>query len=165
LAKREQQRPLNQAWYAAELKKLGSEGKGPPQAIVYKDGVMVLDKKEYQRPQMEPAKGWAGQPLQSLDVYQREYKETGEKIRKELARIKSLIEENKALTSELIGEKGARQRLADELLKLWHLQAEEKNVRELETNARTDLGRLTERNKRLRAWIDELEGSKANAAR
>jgi hypothetical protein len=129
----------------------------PLRTVIYRNGTVALESKELGRPQVEDAKDWAGNPLKSLNVYTQEYNDAYQGILKERDEFVRLGKLHASLTKQLEGEKGLRQRLKDEQVKLEKLKEEEKAVKELEIKTQTDSERMVRRYQQLLKRVAELK--------
>jgi hypothetical protein len=141
---REEEMRGDREWYLKELAWLRT-GEATPakpiQAVKLVRLMPVDDPRNANRPEMEPAKDRAGQPLLS----ERQYNLRSEAALKELGEVmdeyKKKIDEDIALTDKLAGtadKKGLQQRLVDERAKREGVEAEERLVRPLLVNVAVD---------------------------
>src|SRR5579884_2710931 len=78
LLAQEARRPIERAWYYAEVEHLrtGATEAKPARAVVFAKGVIDLDPKAGNLPKMVPATDPSGKPLRSLSAYNQEEETT-----------------------------------------------------------------------------------------
>jgi hypothetical protein len=170
----DKRRVEDRAWYDEELKKVisgpGPDGKGDKVVVkrvaTGKDGLPIPDDKNFGRPTLvdaERRKGEMdprGEPLFCYDWYVRELGDLTVKIQAAQAEYKKAVEEETALTEEIIGTKmakGLRRRIIDEQEKIQLIDEELKDVAGRQTNALVETELLLARRSQLERRIDELK--------
>lgn len=163
----EQRRLADRGWYADELKaaKTGPGGnvKAPINWVKIKDGQPLLDPKNLNRPQMEPAQRRKEKPeepvrqLFSNQYYLDELARLTDEIIGEQDRFQKLVKDETELTEKAIGPKGLRQRIADELVKSGRVDDELKDLDGRKTNSLVDTELLLARQEQLERRVEELK--------
>jgi hypothetical protein len=161
----EQRRKADRDFYAAYLDAAiaGPDGKGDQKTIkrvATKDGQPLIDAGGM--PQMvdaerrKTAEDARGEPLYCYNWYEKELARLTTEIEKAGAEQQKLAKEEEALTDQIIGPKGVRQRIVDEQVKLARVEDELKDVESRQTNSRVDTELLLARRAQLERRIDEL---------
>ncbi len=170
----ERVRDQNQQWYAQQLQVLftgmiGGKPIVPPvQALVYNQGVLVVDPLPFGRPQLRPVADRAGQPLPALQSLDQEYQKTNKEIESTMKTIAGLIQKERELTVVINGEgprKGLRRQLAEEQAETDKVLAEQEYLRPLFYNRHAEAQLLQERQKALEDRLKELQGAGKTASR
>jgi hypothetical protein len=163
----EKRRAEAKVWYVAVLKAAedGPDGKGekvPIKRVVTKDGLAVVDPQNPALPLLadaerrKTAEDRDSSPLYCYKWYEEELKRLTTEIEKADAEQQKLAKDEAALTDQIIGPKGVRQRIVDEQVKLARAQEELKDVEDRQTNSRVDTELLLQRRAQLERRIDEL---------
>ena len=167
LARDEEQRVKDRAWFRGELAhlKTGATENNPGREVVFVKGVPVPNPRNFGRPQTQPAKDDAGQPLRSLAYYDQADEQIHQQTLAAVDRFKKAVELDTQLTNELAGDpvkrtKGLRTRINDERAKRADVVAEEDFVRPLLINTVVEAELILKRQKSLRARVSELEKDK-----
>jgi hypothetical protein len=162
----EQRRQTDRDFYTAVLKAAdsGPDGKGGKEVIkrvATKDGRPLTDAgglpqlvDAERRKTGEEAKG---EPLYCYDWYVKDLDRLTAEIVKAGAEQQKLAKQEEALTDQIIGPKGVRQRIVDEQVKLARAEEEFKDVESRQTNSRVDTERLLLRRDQLERRIKELQ--------
>ncbi len=149
-----------------QMSETGPEGKqdnsAPIKRVATKDGQPVIDPKNPALPQLvdaerrKTAEEGRGQPLYCFKWYEKELGRLTDEILKAEVEQQKLAKEEETLSDQIIGPKGARQRIADEQVKLGRVQEELKDVRDRQTNSLVDTELLLQRRGQLERRINEL---------
>jgi len=160
LVKLEEAWVSNQPWYATEMENVRKSAQ-PLQTPVYKDGKVAVEEGNIGRPQMEAAKDWAGRPLKSAQVSLDELNATLQQIDDAVKALGAAIDQEREQTELLVGkgkgDKGFRQRLADEEAELAQLAVVAKELQSKYTNTQVEAELLLSRRTQLKARIEELK--------
>jgi hypothetical protein len=162
----ERRRKTDHDFYAAVLSAAisGPDGKGGKEVIKRvstKDGQPLTDPAglpllvdaERRKLAEEPR----GEPLYCYDWYVKELDRLTAEIVKAESEQQKLAKDEEALTDQIIGPKGVRQRIVDEQVKLARVEEELKDVESRQTNSRVDTELLLARREQLERRIDELK--------
>jgi hypothetical protein len=150
------------SWYESELafNRTGATRAKPAHVIKMVNGQPELSKTD-DRPVMEPGRDQFGQPLQSLAGYNQSAAALHQQILTVTQNLAKTIDEDAALTNQLVGEpggaKGLRQRIDDERAKRNEVINEQNFVRPLLINAVVESDLVLKRKRSLEARIKELE--------
>jgi hypothetical protein len=161
----------SRVFYDAVLKAAvsGPDGKGEKEVIKRvetKDGRPLPDPANPNLPKLvdaerrKVAEEAKGEQLFCYDWYVQELGRLTAEIEKASAEQQKLAKEEQALTEQIIGPKGVRQRIVDEQVKLARVQEELKDVASRQTNSRVDTELLLARRAQLERRIEELEKAK-----
>ncbi len=155
-------------FYAAVLKAadVGPDGKGEQvviKRVATKDGRILPDPQNPAMPLLEEAQrrkteGEArGAPLYCIQWYVKELDRLTAEVEKAQKEQQNLAKEEGALTDQIVGPKGVRQRIVDEQIKLDRVTEEAKDVESRQTNSLVETELLVVRRRQLERRIDELK--------
>jgi hypothetical protein len=164
----ENRRDTDRVFYAAVLKAAvsGPDGKGEKviiKRVAMKDGRPVPDPANPNLPALidaerrKTAEDPKGEPLYCYDWYVKELTRLTGEIAKAETEQQKLAKEEEALTDQIIGPKGLRQRIVDEQVKFARATEEFKDVESRQTNSRVDTELLLQRRAQLERRVKELE--------
>jgi hypothetical protein len=168
LLARERQRPLDNAWYANQLKavEFGAQGnrEAPVLAVRASDqGVRpVPDPANMNRPVMVKATTRQGRDLLCITWYNDRLAQTRKTLESEHKALQETVAEDTRLTQELVGDKGLRQRIFDEKSKKGAVEAELEGLKAPQFNSLVEMELLAQRREQLERRVEELK--KAGAA-
>jgi hypothetical protein len=160
-------RAAAQEKYRQQLALLNA-GDQPVQEVVVKDGVVVVDPKAPYLPQFQQAKDRQGAAMPSISNQLAAIHKVQDSIRQVMVDIDKAHVDNAQITALLIGDKGLRERVAQEHAKTTKIEDTlarrdlEKGTKDGELRTRTrdyevERALLAERNKQLEERIKELE--------
>jgi hypothetical protein len=161
-------RSLAQNTYRDQIALLNSGDKNNLQETEVKDGVVVMDPKDNWLPKLKEAKDRQGAPMQSIAAQLAAIHKTQDAIKQTMVAIAKAHKDNGDITNLLIGDKGLRERLAQEYAKSVNIEETiarrdvEKGTKDGELRTRTrdyevERALLSERNKQLTERVKELE--------
>jgi hypothetical protein len=160
-------RSAGQSTFRQQLADLNN-GNQPLLEVVVKDGAVVMDPKANWLPMFVQAKDRQGLPMLSIASQLAAIHKTQEATQKTMVEIAQAHKDNSEITALLIGDKGLRERLAQELAKTVNIEETiahrdlDKGTKDGELRTRTrdyevERALLSERNKQLNERIKELE--------
>jgi hypothetical protein len=159
---REDQRRVDQIWYAAELAKLHDAPAGVQVSMVALDktGLAVLNAAG--QPQLVPATDVAGKPLQSESAYRAQLEAARMENRDLLTQLQEQSNEDIRLTNLLTGtldpfKKGLRQLIGEEKVKRAGVEEEYRSVRPLFINVAVESELIQKRIDAMHERVTELQ--------
>jgi hypothetical protein len=160
-------RAIAQDTYSKQLAQLNA-GEQPAQEVVVKDGIVVVDPKAPYLPLFQQAKDRQGALMPSIGNQLSGIHKIQDNIRQVMVDIDKAHADNAQITALLIGDKGLRERVAQEHAKTTKIEESlarrdlDKGTKDGELRTRTrdyevERDLLAERNKQLEERIKELE--------
>jgi hypothetical protein len=150
--------PANAKWYQDQLTELHDKA-DPAKALNYKDGLLVLDDKNRERPTLVEAKDKGGQALKALAAYQKEYDDKQKLLKETMDELNKWIKEDTDLTEKMVGDHGLRALLDQEVDKKRRVVAEIDDLKPQVVNSRVEGELLIKRRQALEERVKELQNT------